>query len=600
MPDRPGSNTKANKVGDCQERTRSRFLLGLVLLFLAFLASVWMAQRTLEMSFRVRHTQELLTLIQDTLTDLVDLETGYRGYSLTKQQSFLEPYSESKRRLSEDLGKLESFVQGDNSQLSLLLELKTEVKLKVDFADQVVRAVSSIGDGAAAKEISIGKGKVLMDQIRATLQQMRKLEESRLNRRTVRLQRELSLLFFLLLLFAAASIAVLTWSYQTLKRESLLRYHLKENYRRLLDSSPDATFVLDEIGTMLLVSHRCTSFFGYSTSELVGRNFETLLPERFRGKHRQAQAAFIERWRNHAEAESAIEIIGLRKDRSEFPGEVTLSPILGPDGFTVVCAVRDITERKLQQAKLKMKSDELERSNQELEQFAYVASHDLQEPLRMITSYLKLLDKRSHDELDITAREFLAYALDGARRLREMIVSLLAYSRAGNERFPLTPVDCKAIFHRVMINLDDVVKETGAQVRVGSLPTLITSGPCLERVFQNLLGNALKYRSTHPPKVEVMAERRETSWVFSVRDNGLGIPQDSMPRIFQLFQRFHGSDVAGTGIGLATSKRMVERLGGRMWVSSTPEAGSTFYFSLPDDGPSAANHSRGFGLSVVS
>jgi signal transduction histidine kinase len=233
---------------------------------------------------------------------------------------------------------------------------------------------------------------------------------------------------------------------------------------------------------------------------------------------------------------------------------------------------------------------ELERSNQELQQFAYVASHDLQEPLRMVTSYLQLLNRRYENQLDSDAREFIAFAVDGASRMHRLINDLLAYSRVGTRSRPLEPTDSQAILDQVLMNLRVAIDETGAVVTHDPLPSVMADATQLAQLFQNLIGNAIKFRNERSPEIHIAVAQHTTEspavagrWLFSVRDNGIGIDPQYGERIFQIFQRLHGrEEYDGTGIGLAICKRIVELHGGSIWVDSQPGEGATFHFSLPE------------------
>ncbi len=245
----------------------------------------------------------------------------------------------------------------------------------------------------------------------------------------------------------------------------------------------------------------------------------------------------------------------------------------------------EIAERQRVEEALRERTEALERSNRELEQFAYIASHDLQEPLRMVTSYLQLLERRYKDSLDSDADEFIAYAVDGAARMQGLINDLLMYSRVGTRGKPLEPTDCSAVLKSVLANLQVAIEENGAVVTYDTLPTVMADETQLMRVFQNLISNAIKFRSDLPPEIHVEIERNDGEWLFSVRDNGIGIAPQYFERIFIIFQRLHNrSKYPGTGIGLAVCKKIVERHGGRICVASEPEKGSTFYFTIPDIG----------------
>jgi light-regulated signal transduction histidine kinase (bacteriophytochrome) len=261
-----------------------------------------------------------------------------------------------------------------------------------------------------------------------------------------------------------------------------------------------------------------------------------------------------------------------------------LSPLESPEGILVTAAIRDITERNKSDEHLVKTVAELKRSNDDLQQFAYVSSHDLQEPLRMVASYTQLLGKRYKGRLDSNADEFIAFAVDGCNRMQGLIQDLLAYSRAGTAGKPLCDVSSEDALKRALSNLRMTIEQSGAVVSYDPLPTIRTDETQLTQVLQNLVGNAIKYRRAEVPRVHISsAKNGENEWIFSVRDNGLGIAPQYFERIFVLFQRLHGrNEFEGTGIGLAICKKVLERLGGRIWIESQPEKGSTFYFALPE------------------
>ena len=241
-----------------------------------------------------------------------------------------------------------------------------------------------------------------------------------------------------------------------------------------------------------------------------------------------------------------------------------------------------LAERKRAEESLELKAKELARSNAELEQFAYVASHDLQEPLRMVASYTQLLAKRYAGKLGADADEFIAYAVDGGRRMQGLINDLLAYSRVGTQGKEFAPTDSGPVLDRVLANLRIATQESGAVVTRDPMPTVVADVSQLGQLLQNLVGNAIKYRNEAAPTVHVGAERENGEWRFSVKDNGIGIDPQYSERIFAIFQRLPTrAEYAGTGIGLAICQRIAERHGGRIWVESRSDQGATFYFTIP-------------------
>ncbi|MCC9077165.1 PAS domain S-box protein [Litorilinea aerophila] len=259
------------------------------------------------------------------------------------------------------------------------------------------------------------------------------------------------------------------------------------------------------------------------------------------------------------------------------------SAIFDEEERLIYAVARDITERKAAEEMLQRQTEELRRSNADLAQFAYVASHDLQEPLRMVTSYLQLLERRYKDKLDEDAREFIAYTVDGATRMKRLINDLLAYSRVGTRGREFAATDCNQALQQAMANLAVAIEENQAQIIAEPLPTVWADQAQLVQLFQNLINNAIKFRKEEPPRIHVWATRQPNGWRIAVQDNGIGIDPAYHERIFVIFQRLHAkTEYPGTGIGLALCKRIVERHGGRIWVESEPGQGTTFFFELPD------------------
>jgi PAS domain S-box-containing protein len=269
----------------------------------------------------------------------------------------------------------------------------------------------------------------------------------------------------------------------------------------------------------------------------------------------------------------------LNRNGFRIPIEDSAAPIPDSDGKPagVVLAFRDISaQRQTERA--------LEKSNEDLREFAYVASHDLQEPLRMIGSFLGLLSRRYQGRLDAKADTYIRYAIEGAKRMQELVQSLLVYSRAGTQAPVIRRVSCRAVLERVLNMLEASIRESGAQVMHGDLPEVDADEIKLGQVFQNLIGNAIKFRGERAPVIEIRVVPGEREWIFSVNDNCMGFEQRHAERIFAMFQRLHSvGEYPGSGIGLALAKRLIEAHGGRMWAQSQPGAGSTFYFTLPLD-----------------
>jgi PAS domain S-box-containing protein len=382
-----------------------------------------------------------------------------------------------------------------------------------------------------------------------------------------------------------------TWADRFQQAEKLTLEQTSEmegRYRGLLEAAPDAMVVVNGAGEIVLLNLQAEKQFGYVRDELVGQKVTTIIPEGFAERLiaddlRSTEAALAQ------VIGTGLELVALRKDGSEFPIEIMLSPLAGAEGILVTAAIRDISVRKAaeeelreSEANLLRKVEELNRSNEELGQFAYTASHDLQEPLRMVAGYTQLLAKRYKGKLDSDADEFIAFAVDGAIRMQRLIEDLLAYSRVGTRGTDLLDTSSEKALQEALVNLRGSIEESGALVTHDPLPAVLADETQLVQLFQNLVGNAIKYRRPGVPRVHITAARDgEKRWSFAVTDNGLGIDPQYFDRIFGLFQRLHKrEEYAGTGIGLTICKKIVERHGGSISVESQPGQGSTFRFSL--------------------
>jgi PAS domain S-box-containing protein len=355
-----------------------------------------------------------------------------------------------------------------------------------------------------------------------------------------------------------------------------------ERFRLLIEGVTDyAIMMLDPEGHIVSWNTGGERLLGFTENEVVGSSFAVVFtPEDVRAgvPAREMEQAI-------ATGRAAEDRWHVRKDGSRWYATGVLSPLWNENGtlrgFSNV--LRDITERKRIEDELARRTEELVRSNAELERYAYAASHDLQEPLRMITLYLQRLEGKLQGTLDEEARADMGYVLDGARRMHLLINDLLAMSQLAAEPH-LEPIDCNAFVARAFDRLRDTITQTGAVITSGELPTIVADRRRIDELFHHLLGNALKFRGTRRPEIHVEASRGEGSWTFAIRDNGIGVEEEYHERIFGMFNRLHADRerYPGTGIGLAICKKIVQALRGRIWVESELGVGSTFYFTVPD------------------
>jgi PAS domain S-box-containing protein len=366
----------------------------------------------------------------------------------------------------------------------------------------------------------------------------------------------------------------------------------EESLHLFIESVTDyAIFLLDPQGYVVSWNSGAERIKGYTDEEIIGQHFSCFFPleDQTRGKPA---------WElQQAIANSRMEDEGwrVRKDGTRFWANVIITALYDQNGQ--LCGfgkvTRDLTERKQAEETMRQlnasleqrvaeRTAELRRSLEEVEQFAYVASHDLQEPLRMVTSFVQLLAQRYQNKFDAEAQQFISYAVEGAQRMKALIDDVLAYSRIGTQRKPYDAVDCNIVLKRTLHDLQSRIAASSAVVHADSLPLVLGDEFQVGQLFQNLLSNALKFRNEESPWVHISAKRDGGQWVFAICDKGIGIESQYFERIFQMFQRLHTrQEYPGTGVGLAICKKIVEQHGGRIWVESELGKGATFLFTLP-------------------
>ncbi|MBI3444008.1 MAG: PAS domain S-box protein [Magnetospirillum sp.] len=375
------------------------------------------------------------------------------------------------------------------------------------------------------------------------------------------------------------------WSIHDITDRKKAEQRLRESemrFRSVTHTAADAIISVDSVGEIVSWNVGAERIFGYSEAEAMGRNVTMVMPDSFRSRHLEGMRHAVER--DHASILGIPSLFeGLRRDGKTFPVELTLSRWEMDGGAFFTAILRDVTERKAAEQELAERTVELERSNTELQQFAYVASHDLQEPLRTVTSFLQLLERRVGSGLSDDAREYIRYATDGAARMHRLITDLLVFSRVTTHGQSFRVVAMDRVLEAALTNLGAAIAESKAEITHDPLPELEADEVQMISLFQNLIGNAIKYRTADTiPRVHIGVLPENDNWTFSFRDNGIGIQPQFFERIFIIFQRLHArGEYEGTGIGLAVAKKIVERHGGRIWVESVPGEGSTFHVTLP-------------------
>jgi len=343
----------------------------------------------------------------------------------------------------------------------------------------------------------------------------------------------------------------------------------------IINKANDGLITINQKGVIQSFNPACEDVFGYKANEVIGENIKMLMPAPYHDEH----DGYLQNY--HDTGEKKIiglgrEVSGQRKDGIIFPMDLSVSELYSKGEKIYSGIIRDITQRKKAE-------DDLLQSNEELERFAYVASHDLQEPLRMVTNFTSLLNENYADKLDDEAKQYIEFANDGAKRMQGLVEDLLEYARLGGEGDRDENVDVNDILNLVKENLGDAISASKATITHDNLPNIRTNPVRFMRLFQNLIGNGLKYQNEgKAPVIHVSAEEKDGEWLFSIRDNGIGMKQEYCQKIFEPFKRLHGkSQYSGTGMGLSICRKIVENSNGEIWATSTPDEGSIFYFTIP-------------------
>ena len=360
------------------------------------------------------------------------------------------------------------------------------------------------------------------------------------------------------------------------------KYALIGGMTGIVDSAMDAVITINEDQVIILFNPAAERMFGCEIVKALGSRIDRFIPQRYREAHAEHIRKFGETGETSRRMGHLGEIVGLRANGEEFPIEASISQVkVGATRlFSVI--LRDITERKKNEEQLKKFTEELKRSNNDLREFAYVVSHDLKEPLRAINGFMELLRQKYADKLDEKARQYIDIAVNSTKRMDAMLAGLLEYSRVHTHAKPLALTPGQAAFDAAVANLQAGITETHAVITCDPLPPVKADDTQLLQLFQNLIGNAIKFRSEQKPEIHVGCEKQENCLLFSVRDNGIGIAPKAYEQIFFIFQQLNPVErYSGQGIGLAICKKIVERHGGKIWVESQPPKGSTFFFTIP-------------------
>lgn len=379
---------------------------------------------------------------------------------------------------------------------------------------------------------------------------------------------------------------------ETLRKQAEVLQKQELKFRSLFEAAPDAMVMCRADGEMIMVNSATETLFERQRDQLTGRNIRDLVPGwgyRLRPGWQEDRGLALA-----SSTEGGVELVAFRSSGTSFPVEISFSPWYSDNGVVITSAIRDISERKKAEEQIRRlnasleervlaRTQELVRSNEELQQFAYIASHDLQEPLRTVSVYAQLLAKRYQGKLEGDADQFINFIVENAERMEKLVHHLLDFSRVdarGTDFF--TTVSCETALTDAIRNVNSLVEESGAAITCDHLPKVVGDPVQLTRLFQNLLVNSIKYRSEEPPRIHISAEVQGPDWLISVADNGIGIEPQYAEKIFGIFRCLQPRDkTAGSGMGLAICRKIVTRHEGEIWVESELGQGAVFYFTLP-------------------
>lgn len=376
------------------------------------------------------------------------------------------------------------------------------------------------------------------------------------------------------------AVAFITDVSERKKAEEVLRSS-EETTKLIMNSALDAIVCIDTKGCITVWNPQAEKIFGWSEHEVKGRRLsETIIPEQYRSLHEAGLKRYLTTHQQTV-TNKLIEITALNRHGKEFPVELTIIPMRQKENDFFCAFIRDTTERREAEARQNEYAENLKQKNIELEQFAYVASHDLQEPLRTVSGFVELLKRHYSYQADESVIKYINYITDASDRMRRLVQDLLDYSRLGRQRI-LEPIDCNQVVEEVLTDLTMSIQESQAVININQLPVISGYATEMKQLFQNLLSNSLKFRKRgESPVISISVIPKEEHWQFSVTDNGIGIEEKYWERIFVIFQRLHTkTEYEGTGIGLAHCKKITELHNGKIWVDSRPDEGSTFYFTI--------------------
>ena len=553
-------------------------------------------QRSLDSTGWISHTYNVLFSLETLQSQSEQAESCMSEYALFQDQSRLICYHDTLEAIPRQMGQLSQLISGNLVQEKNFDHFQPIVRATLDILQEGDLLQTLHGFQPDEQVLLTRRFAASHVQMRMLIVDMEKREQEVLAEHLIERQKATLRTTLMLGSGALFSVVILSLVFLKLNREIEKRVDA-QHYMRLayaalelgnrhligvLESTPDSIAAVDLQLNWIAFNRNYNVAFRnrYKCNPETGTSLEGILADH-PTELSEAAALWLRALSGEtfAVTEESTDEVGCRKIH-----EIRYYPITDRGGTPIAaCQIaRDITERRQFENILFHQSEELKRSNAELEQFAYVASHDLQEPLRMVSSYMQLLAERYQGKLDAKADKYIEYAVDGAQRMQALINDLLMVSRVNSRGGKLKSVNCADLIQSVLHDLQTEIHASGAVVDHEPLPTVRADERQLAQVFQNLIGNALKFRAVHSPRIRIRAQQKQEQWLFTVQDNGIGIAPEHFEQIFVMFQRLHSREqYGGTGIGLAVCKKIVERHGGQIWVTSEPGHGATFNFTLP-------------------
>ena len=593
------------------EKTLVTGILITILCVLAIvLLSIWQYRRVQDISATIKHTNQVLFKTVEVLNASMQYELGAKNFLLTGDSIFLDSLDYINIQLKLSVDSLQLLTSDNKAQQERLALLRSYLERHRNLLDEAAR-VSSGNDFSAVSRMVFDEStfgyahqiRIVANQIAAEEKDLLELRRKMNQRRASELQIALWGLIGAVCVLAVVVIkkvrvdlardkedkdrlALFNRELEDRVQEQMAEIQASEvKYRTLFYKSPLPKWIYDQDTLQFLeVNDAAVQHYGYTHEEFLQLTIRDIRP-REDVDRLMADVATI---RSNTEVYNDSNWRHIKKNGDIIYVELTAHSIQYEGRHARMVVVNDITDRRRAESLLRQLNEDLSKraaelasSNAELERFAYIASHDLQEPLRMVSSFLQLLKKKYQNQLDEKAEQYIHYAVDGAERMKALILDLLEYSRVGTGKKNFEPVNMTEVMKEVADIFREKIVASRAQIDTGTMPTVMGDRVQLVQLLQNLVSNALKYHGPEPPVIRIGALELPDCWRFSIQDNGIGIEPLFFDKIFIIFQRLHNkSDYSGTGIGLAVCKKIVERHGGRIWVESAPQEGSTFYFTI--------------------